>query len=654
MLTLLVITALQQPAPRVVIEPANPSMRAGDTLRLRARVLDPGGNPVPGVRLRWFAAGRSSHEGGVDSTGLVSGSYPGKLIVTVLAQDAAGGRSVNGSAIVTVLPFPPATVEIGHAPASLLAGQSLTLAATVLNRLADPLSESVIWTSDNPRIVEVSAEGRVTGRAPGTATIVARSGQAAGKAVLTVVPNTVRSLVIGPVPAKVRTGDVVRLSVVANSATGPLSDPRPEWSAGPGRAMIDQDGTFVAVDPGRYLVTASLAGRTAKAEIEVSPRGVAQNVKVVGRVPLNMMATEFWLLPDGRHGLLATAGLTGVGGDKVYAIDVSNPAAPRITDSVTVDARIVNDVMATEDGQFAVVTREQASTRKNGIVILSLADPAHPKPIAEYTATVSGGVHSAYVYQGHVYLTDDATGSMRVIDIADPYHPAEVGRWQLEREAVGRYIHDLEVKDGLAYLSYWNDGLVILDVGNGVRGGSPINPKFYTQFKYDLDQLYRHVEAAGGPGFLRGTHTAWRHKNYVFVGDEVFPAKRIGAGVGNLGRAYGRMQVVDISDPAKPKSVAWFESEDGGAHNIWVAGDTLFLGDYQGGMRVLDISGELKGDLGQQGRLMATVTTADPKGHVPNVPSAWGGIYRNGYLYIPDTNSGLWIVQLEPKRVLIP
>ena len=108
------------------------------------------------------------------------------------------------------------------------------------------------------------------------------------------------------------------------------------------------------------------------------------------------------------------------------------------------------------------------------------------------------------------------------------------------------------------------------------------------------------------------------------------------------------------SDPANPKSAAWFESEDGGAHNFWVAGDTLFVGDYQGGMRVLDISGELKGDLGRNGRLMTTITTADAKGHIPNSPSAWGGIYRNGYLYVPDTNSGLWIVQLEPKRSLIP
>ena len=43
-----------------------------------------------------------------------------------------------------------------------------------------------------------------------------------------------------------------------------------------------------------------------------------------------------------------------------------------------------------------------------------------------------------------------------------------------------------------------------------------------SQFKYDLDSLYRQVAENSGPGFVRGTHTAWRHGNYVFVGDEVF------------------------------------------------------------------------------------------------------------------------------------
>ena len=61
--------------------------------------------------------------------------------------------------------------------------------------------------------------------------------------------------------------------------------------------------------------------------------------------------------------------------------------------------------------------RERASNRKNGIVFLDTSQPAHPKVISEYTATVTGGVHSAFVDGHYVYLTDDATGSLRVIDL---------------------------------------------------------------------------------------------------------------------------------------------------------------------------------------------------------------------------------------------
>ena len=42
---------------------------------------------------------------------------------------------------------------------------------------------------------------------------------------------------------------------------------------------------------------------------------------------------------------------------------------------------------------------------------------------------------------------------------------------------VGRYLHDIQVKDGFAYLAYFKDGLVILDVGNGMKGGTPENPQ---------------------------------------------------------------------------------------------------------------------------------------------------------------------------------
>jgi hypothetical protein len=66
------------------------------------------------------------------------------------------------------------------------------------------------------------------------------------------------------------------------------------------------------------------------------------------------------------------------------------------------------------------------------------------------------------------------------------------------------------------------------------------------------------------------------------------------------------------------------------------------------------VSGELRGDLLRQGREIAHVVTGDSSGAVPNAANAWGAIYRNGLIYVPDINSGLWIVKVEPKSELVP
>jgi hypothetical protein len=39
---------------------------------------------------------------------------------------------------------------------------------------------------------------------------------------------------------------------------------------------------------------------------------------------------------------------------------------------------------------------------------------------------------------------------------------------------------------------------------------------------------------------------------------------------------------------------------------------------------------------------------------VPNAPLAWGAIYRNGNIYVPDMNSGLWVVKVEGSAVGVP
>jgi hypothetical protein len=363
----------------------------------------------------------------------------------------------------------------------------------------------------------------------------------------------------------------------------------------------------------------------------------------MGRVPIKFSSAEVWAHPSGSCVYLSTIS------DRVYAVDVKDPYKPTIVDSMMVDAQIVNDVMTTEDGKYGVFSREGASNRKNGLKIFDASDPCHPKIISDYTETVTGGVHSSYVYQGRVYLTDDATGSMRVIDIRDPMKPKEVARWQAEQTEAGRYVHDIMVKDGLAYLSYWNDGLIILDVGAGIKGGSPEAPKFVSQFKYNLNEEYARVDQLYGLGY-RGTHTAWRAGKYVFVGDEVYaskPAKGLQDG-NNL--TWGKLHVIDVSDIEHPKKVAWYEPTDGGVHNVWVEGDTLYLGNYHGGARVLDISGELRGDLLRQGREVSWIFTADSMGHRPRATFTWGVVVKNGIMYVPDINSGLWVLKVEPKR----
>ena len=667
LLSLVSVLIAQQPAPttapapqgqpiaRVEVSPSAAAIKVGDTIRLAAAAFDSSGARLDNVRVLWFMGG-GFFEGRVDSTGLVTAGATGTLNVTAAASVVGRtGKPTLGFARVTVLPLAAARVAVSPLPSRMLAGTSRALVAHAISSSGDRRYDPVSWSSTRPAVVEVNPAGVVTGRLPGVANVTASAGGATRSWRVTVVPNPVVRVALTPSDTLARTGDVIRFHLSAVSATRrSVAEAVPEWavsSVGDGTATIDNDGAFVADEPGTYRVVATLGAKVVGATVRVDARNITRQVSIVGRLPLKMEAAELWLHPDGKHAYISTIG------DRIYAIDVSNPATPLLTDSVIVDARIVNDVMTTEDGKFGVMTREGASTRKNGIVILSFEDPAHPKPIAEFTETVTGGVHSTYIYRGYVFLTDDATGSMRVIDIRDPYHPKQVARWQVERPDAGRVLHDIDVRDGLATLSYWNDGLVILDVGNGIKGGSPENPQLVLQFKYDLNALYRKVEQAGGPGFIRGTHTSWRVGNrYVFVGDEVFPAHQQGGGPGviGLGRAYGRLHVIDISDTTNVREVAWFEPEDGGAHNVWVAGDTLLLGDYQGGLRVIDISGELKGNLLEQGREYAHVHTGDQNGKIPNTANAWGAIYRDGLIYVPDINSGLWVVRVEPTPTALP
>lgn len=655
---LLAVAALQfqqpnqppSPIADLVVTPSGAVLTPGDTVRLHAEARDSAGRAMPNVRVRFYLR----FEGSVDSLGLVTAASPGNLAVTAFAV-VPGTRPFVRSVPIKVIPGSATRVEVTPAVTKLAVGQRLRLSATSFSKEGDPRADRASWTSSNQAAVRVDGNGVITGVATGRATISASVGGVAARVTIEVPAARVASVELRPREGSGKQGDVIRFSARALDANGAeIPGLMPTWSFSPGQGVIEQDGAFVGYEAGDYLVTASFGRAAAQAPVTLEHRDVRRPAQVVGRLPRTLFGTEeVWIHPNGKFAYLGTSG----GGDRMYAIDISDPSKPVVTDSVMANTRRVNDIMTTPDGKFLVFTREGAADRKNGLVICSLEDPAHPKQIAEFTDGVTAGVHSAFVYRQekfgtHVYLTNDGTGAMHVLDIGDPYHPKEVAQWRtMNRPEAGRTLHDIDIQDGLAYLSYWNDGLVILDVGNGMAGGSPANPQIVSQFKYDLATLYRDVEARHGPGFIRGTHTAWRHKNYVIIADEVFPAGAVeGAKDAAAGRAFGRLQVLDVSDLKKPRSVAWYEPEYGGVHNVWVAGDTLYLGAYNGGFHAFDISGELRGDLRAQQREIVHVHTGDMDAHVggQNTPMTWGVVVKDNLAYVNDMNSGLWIVRIKP------
>lgn len=642
-LTLLAVNALGQgpnPPSAPVVATVQVTVSAkdaevGQQVKLKAVATDAAGNVVKEQPSSYFAG--PFDIAAVDDDGNVRLFGVGQVTVGAIVGGKPG--------ITTFMVKAPGvkTVEITPVKTPLAVGSSMPLEAVARILSGTPRTGApIMWASDNEQVATVDAGGVVTAVGPGKATITAKSGTASNTTTVTVVKNDLRSLLVTAGAKTARTGDVVRFSAKGD----PASDVAMRWSVSGSGAMIDPNGIFVANAPGTYIVTASSGSVSSSASVVVTPRNLERELTVVGRVPFKeFQGAEQWII--GNYAYYSTIS------DRFFVYDISDPANPKLTDTIKVDARLVNDITTTADGKILVISREGASNRKNGIAFYDTSDPAHPKLISEYTATVTGGVHSAFVDGHYVYLTDDATGSMRVIDFADVKNPKEVGRWQTEHPMVsmvrtkegdqvaGRYLHDLQVKDGLAYLAYWHDGLVILDVGAGLKGGSPENPKLVSQLRFNHNELY-------GNGWLAGTHSVFRYRNYVFLGDEVFP------GIFDIKSPKrfpirGIIHVVDVSDINNPRKVAEYPVPEGAAHNMWVENDVMYVGYYSGGGRVVDVSGELRGDLYQQGREIARIWTGDADAFRPNLPFTWGAQPHNGLIYFNDIHSGLWIVKLGEK-----
>ena len=627
----------------VRVTPATVTLPIGQQLKLSAEILDGGGRPVEGRVLflsRARRALRCSRDG--ELTAVAAGRHE------VLVRAMVGGARGPETTVVVTVPQPePAEIRLYDPPAKIYQGITERVRAAVVDKdgvARDDLE--LTYRSSDANCVTVDAFGFVSARQPGEAAVAISGGGLSAILAVKVLPNPVAAVTLTSSQPTARTGDVVQFSARLADAGGAPVDGVPvaySFRAMPDDTLgnaatgqIQADGRFVAEKPGLYAVTATCGAASDTFMLRCEERFEQKRKLVkVGHGPvLDVHTSDLWVWEgvDGRD--YCVTGTWGANGDAIFW-DVTDPARIERIATVTVDARTANDVKVSQDGRLCIISREGASNRKNGIVAFDVTDPRKPERISEFDDELTGGVHNLFIDKNYAYALS-AGRRYDILDIKNPRAPTRVGSYQVFEP--GASIHDVWVVDGIAYSSNWRYGLHLVDVGNGVKGGSPSNPVKIGNYAY--------------PSGWNHAAFPWRSKDtdkfYVIAGDEAFP---YGLSVkDNPTYPRGWIHFVDFTDLEDPQEVARYEVPEAGTHNLWVEGNTLYVAYYNGGLRVVDISGDLMGDLYRQGREIAWFLPTHPKGVVPNAPMVWGPQPYKGKIFFSDWNSGLWCVELVEDR----
>lgn len=364
----------------------------------------------------------------------------------------------------------------------------------------------------------------------------------------------------------------------------------------------------------------------------VEPPPAPASLQVLGLGSVGERYTgEVWV--RGNIAYTTTWGSRSAPGNAVKIWDVAGGGAPALVDSLIVpNAVTLGDIQASDDGRLLVVATE---FQPGSIVIYDLADPVKPRFVSRFTSPATNpGVHTAEVQRvnGRLYafLSVDPPARLVIVDITEPSAPVEAYTAPMGQP----YLHDVFVRDGILFTALWDGGVSIWDIG-GAGSGSVTAPRFIGN-----------VRTLGGQ-----VHNIWWYqtpggeKRYAFIGEE---------GPGSVGSgSSGDVHVVDVSDLSSPREVAFYRLPGAGTHNFSVdeTRGLLYAAFYNGGVRVLDINGDLSScspaqrssdgrcDLARMGREVASGLSGEGQVYV------WGVHLVNGIVYASDMLNGLWALR---------
>jgi hypothetical protein len=640
---------------RIVVEPAKVALKVGDSVALKVTAFDAQGNEIADAPVRVSGPRRSV----VYSDGYLKARSAGSFTVVASAMGGAGGAPITVDIPATITWPPVVSMHIVPAPGRLYAGVTLPHSVKALH--ADSSERTGVvprWSSSDASVASVDRFGNVAAHRPGTVTITAEGEGVRARKQYTIVANPVRSIDLGINQTTVRTGDVIHLVGTAKRADGtPVSDAAITWSytytpddsiAAPGGPGIIDGNLFAANYAGKYTILAQSGPADAQITIQATPRDVRRRITVTGRGTIDATHTSDlwpWTGKDGRDYCIV-----GTWGGDGYAIifDITDLNNIVKTDSIKVDARTINDVTVSPDGRYASLSREGASNRVNGVVILDLANPAHPKIASTFDQELTGGVHNMFATNDHLFAVSGGQKYV-IIDVKDIYHPKYVSEYKHPNAR----LHDLWVNDGIAYSAQGGVGTVVVDVGNGKYGGTIEKPKLINVVPVNSGhEIFPYVQKSTGKIYLFIGDEEMSRQGRVWEGTNYRTAMTTPGGVAQTSGGY--THIFDFTDPMNPRKVARYHIEDFGTHDIIVKDDVLYQAYYDGGVRLVDVSGELLGNLHDQGREIAVFKPYDPKGFTANAPFVMNAMPWKGHTLFTDFNSGLWAAKLEPRPAPVP
>ena len=297
--------------------------------------------------------------------------------------------------------------------------------------------------------------------------------------------------------------------------------------------------------------------------------------------------------------------------DSITTVDLSDPTLPMV--GGTALGHGTDNMDAKVDGDVAGIANDGDPP---GVTFFDVSDPTIPVETAFYEA--ASGVHNFFIDGDYAYLCindDFAYSRMVVVDVSDPSNPVSLegdergsgGAVMLRdthpdmAKAGINPIHDIYVQDDLAYMCFWDAGVLVADVSD------PTDPTVVAHFgaaddagEMPSDDVEAQKRYLGGhktnAHYVRPTPSG----DYTLVGAETFPGPFEDTVVPG---DHGGIRIFDTSDVSKDSTPSDpYESHVGyipapdqptGAlttsHNFDVREDKVFASFYQGGLRAYSI-----------------------------------------------------------------